>query len=211
MAGVAAEALRRMSTAARTRLANRFRAGLLNIAVSAWPAPLGDDSWASFSLVGLPIKDGRRSPRPLAVVSEIPGVMIGDWTIGENDRVGFEVGSDSSSSDIRGPMTVDAHSFARRLACERAVFDRLIELLPCFATPTPAAVHQRTGGIARARLLMSSITSASHFWPLWCAYAHRSEANHVETATNPNELKPVKTVVMIVVMRSYKKLSQSDP
>jgi hypothetical protein len=49
------------------------------------------------------------------------------------------------------------------------------------------------------RVLESSIISSSHFSPLCRAYAQRSDANHAETATRPNDEIDVKTVVIVHV------------
>jgi hypothetical protein len=73
----------------------------------------------------------------------------------------------SESSDGRLFMTfATQYSLARDPAFDNAVFDLLIDFLPCFAKPTPTTAQALIGGRLKRRWLTSSSTSASHFCPL---------------------------------------------
>lgn len=65
-----------------------------------------------------------------------------------------------------------------------------------------------TTGAEYSCSLVSDRTSPSHFFPLWRLNIQRSDANQVDTATNPKQLNAENTVVTVEVILCLKNVGK---
>jgi hypothetical protein len=125
------------------------------------------------------------------------GAIVADLEFVEYRMASMSSPSDPSSSERRfrqlvlASNRVDADSLNDRQSLPvfrlRYLLDLWIQLIP---------------GRRMNSSMLSLRTSMSHFWPLCLEKAHRSEANHAETAARPNEVKAVRTDVTVAVTLS---------